>query len=267
MPRAFPMSPEYVDHYRAIEARDAGKVTVAAGTTMYNSSLRALAGSNAVVEDGATVYGGFVETDGAGSQLDIQAGGAIDGTIVQAFDGGNLNVDGAINGGSVRVFNGGSLTGSGAINADLFNTNGGTVNVGNSPGIMLVDSYTQDDNSVFLVELAGYDQGELDGYDWLNVTGTADLDGLLEVDLLNGFEPVVGSSFDIITASIINGMFDSTVLPSIAGISWELQTLIDFDGGDTDILRLSAVATVPVPAAAWLFGSALLGLGALKRRS
>jgi hypothetical protein len=135
----------------------------------------------------------------------------------------------------------------------------------NSPGTMSADNYTQGADSIFLVELAGYGQGASDGYDWLDVTGTASLDGILELDLLSGFAPVVGDSFDILTASIISGMFDTTIFPTLAGIEWQLQTLIDFQG-NTDVLRLSAVATVPVPAAAWLFGSALMGLGLMRRR-
>ncbi len=51
------------------------------------------------------------------------------------------------------------------------------------------------------------------------------------------------------------------------GIDWQLTHLVNDIDGTIDVLRLTAVdvAPVPLPAAAWLFGPALLGLFGLRR--
>jgi hypothetical protein len=49
------------------------------------------------------------------------------------------------------------------------------------------------------------------------------------------------------------------------GLGWNLEYLFDTDELGTDIVRLT-VSQVPVPAAAWLFGSALLGLAGIARK-
>ena len=51
----------------------------------------------------------------------------------------------------------------------------------------------------------------------MNVTGTANLAGTLEISLINGFVPTIGQSFVIMTATSINGIFDcleATPLPN-----------------------------------------------------
>jgi hypothetical protein len=113
------------------------------------------------------------------------------------------------------------------------------------------------------MELAGITRGS--DYDALDVGGTATLDGALEVALFGGFDPVAGSFFDLIRAETIIGQFGALSLPSLASLSWQLDHLIDAEGS-TDILRLTAVQTVPVPGAVWLFGSALAWLGWARRR-
>jgi hypothetical protein len=52
-----------------------------------------------------------------------------------------------------------------------------------------------------------------------------------------------------------------------SGEEWESGGLVGEFEIQYNSLSVSSVSAVPVPAAAWLFGSALLGLGAMKRRS
>ena len=76
----------------------------------------------------------------------------------------------------------------------------------------------------------------------------------------------LGDSFDILFAEDITGAFDFLQLPSLdAGLVWELGYGIDTIG-TTDVVSLNVVSAVPVPAAAWLFGSGLLGLVMMGRR-
>ena len=49
----------------------------------------------------------------------------------------------------------------------------------------------------------------IDGYDQIQVTGLATLDGILDIDLINGFTPVLGDAFDIITFGGVQGAFDA----------------------------------------------------------
>lgn len=83
------------------------------------------------------------------------------------------------------------------------------------------------------------------------------------------FSASLGDSFDIFTAETFVGEFDILTLAVLgAGLQWDVSYLLDFIG-KTDVLRLSVVSSasaVPVPAAAWLFGSALIGLVGIKRK-
>jgi hypothetical protein len=107
-------------------------------------------------------------------------------------------------------------------------------------------------------------------YDLLDVSGTATLDGTLDVslfDLGSGlFTPHLGDSFDILTADLIQGSFGSLTLAALdPGLTWDIGYLTDAIGS-TDVVRLSVVNAVPIPPAVWLFGSGLLGLVFVARR-
>ena len=60
--------------------------------------------------------------------------------------------------------------------------------------------------ATFAVELAGHESGV--DYDRLDVIGTADLGGTLEVELINDFVPQAGQVFTILTASAVHGAFN-----------------------------------------------------------
>lgn len=61
-------------------------------------------------------------------------------------------------------------------------------------------------------------------FDRVTVADTASLDGSLNVSLLNGFKPVIGSSFQILAASGgMSGSFSQLALPALAGgASWNI---------------------------------------------
>jgi hypothetical protein len=87
-------------------------------------------------------------------------------------------------------------------------------------------------------------------FDQLLVSGAAQLDGTLRVSLLNGFLPVVGNSFTVLSAEGITGDFANYELPSLdQALSWRVSKSLD-------AVTLTVVA-VPEPG---LFGMMALGL-------
>jgi hypothetical protein len=86
-----------------------------------------------------------------------------------------------------------------------FNGRGATVG---APGILTVSgNYTQSSNGTLDEEVGGTSPGN--GYDQLNVSGTATLAGNLNVSLINGFIPSAASQYQILTFASLNGDFDS----------------------------------------------------------
>ena len=97
---------------------------------------------------------------------------------------GRTLLNGVSLGGSTLTLNGGTLSGVGTINASVVNA--AEISPGASPGTITVNgNYTQTSAGVMKIELGGAPPGTQ--FDQLNVTGTASLDGALNVSLINGF--------------------------------------------------------------------------------
>ncbi len=91
------------------------------------------------------------------------------------------------------------------------------------------------------------------------------LDGTLAVKL-GDVVPELDDTFDLLTAPDIFGAFDAFDLPTLSeGLRWEVLYLND-EFGSTDVVRLK-VSSVPLPAAAYLFGSGVLLLVATGRKT
>jgi len=95
----------------------------------------------------------------------------------------------------------GLLTGGGTVNlGGATFVNLGRVAPGASPGrLIFVGDYSQAEGAVLEIEIAGPDQGT--AYDWLDVQGPAELDGLLGVMLDPGYHPTPGQVFTVLTAT------------------------------------------------------------------
>lgn len=114
-----------------------------------------------------------------------------------------------------------------------------------------------------------------DGISPINIVSHAPADsrsvsylmGTLDLDLMNGFVPTVGDTFDLVTTNVTASR-DGVVGMGITGLDlaaadqpfWSFEVVVD---GNTRILRATNVAPIPEPA-----GLALLGLAvpALLRR-
>lgn len=153
------------------------------------------------------------------------------GTV--SFNGGYTQTAGTteLNGGNIAsplavAINGGSLIGSGTVTGDL--TNDGAVSPGLSPGqINITGDYTQTANATLNIEIGGTAPGT--GYDQLVVGGTADLDGTINVAIINSFAPIDGDTFDVLTFSARNGDWATRNIPAFPGGSFdELYTANSF---------------------------------------
>jgi hypothetical protein len=85
--------------------------------------------------------------------------------------------------------------------------------MGASPGTLtVVGNYVQGSEGLLDIELGGYEQGV--SYDWLNVTESATLDGVLKISLFEGFAPNIEDLFDVISYSGVTGDFATMNVPT-----------------------------------------------------
>jgi len=218
---------------------------------------------------GGLVNQGSIVADAANNPLRIDANGlgfqnqgllsavGAGGMVVQegyTQTAGETRVDSSLTIASgVANINGGSLVGTGVVTGDVILNGDAQVNPGNSPGTLTIDgNYSQSGFATYLVEIASDST-----YDVLDITGTASLGGLLDANLLGGYNPVLGSSFDVLFADSIFGTFDNSTLVA-DGFTFDISYIND---PNHDIVRLTTLSSVPLPAAVWLFISGLLAIG------
>jgi hypothetical protein len=110
----------------------------------------------------------------------------------------NNNIDTGTAGSVVST---GNVGGSGRVNGNLQN-NGGVVNPGNGVGTLTVDAlFSQNAAGTLNIELGGTAAGQ---FDKLAVGTSAVLNGFVTASLVNGFVPVIGDTFTILTATTVN---------------------------------------------------------------
>ncbi len=255
-----------------------GTMLFAAGTVTANSVT--IGDAKASVGKGTgngtlTMSGGAFAVDG-----DITLGtGTTLSTGTINLSGGTLSADSITKGLGTANFNftGGRLSvgtfGSEARPFDLVQ-NGGTLAPGNSPGMTTIyGDYTMAAAGALEIEINGLDQGDQGlvgdaddgiGYDFVMVNGDASLAGSLNVLLLDGFYPVLGTHFDVLQTTGNLDITDLAINDDLAALTfgwWEMATIPGV-GGEGSILRLSAV---PEPSSLLLLGLALLA-GCVRRR-
>ena len=204
-------------------------------------------------------------TLGIGSVATLTNNGTLNNT-------GTLTADGAING-TGALYNGGTLKGIGTISNNVYNgeilsgltavNTAGNVNPGDSPGMLTITkNYTQTTMGTLDIEIAGLTQGTQ--YDFLKITGTASLAGILDVSLLNSFIPAAGSQFDILDASGgISGTFNTVDFPTQmlpGGDTWSIV----YTGTD---VYLDVNAPVPEPSSILLVVSSLVCFVAYRKKT
>ncbi|MEZ6190721.1 MAG: PEP-CTERM sorting domain-containing protein [Phycisphaerales bacterium] len=200
--------------------------------------LDGVASKNTVVVGGGkklTIYTGSLDTQDAqfNGKMDVAGTLNIDLSSAQSWvlgNGGVLNLNGAslygstIQGDNVQVAAGGLVKGQGLFTAGLNNVAGtvspnalvlgqevtGTLTVGGVSSI-----YSQGVNGRLKIDIAGDHTSQIDHLS----TNVANLGGVLDISLLNGFVPSIGDSFVFLNASSsVNGHFDSVLFPTLTNI-------------------------------------------------
>ncbi|MDZ4780430.1 MAG: hypothetical protein SGJ19_09285 [Planctomycetia bacterium] len=105
------------------------------------------------------------------------------------------------------VDNSGVISGDGRILVDVDNF--GTISPGASAGLIEIDGeYRQEGTGRLVVELGGAAEDE---YDRITINGEAILDGILDINRIDGFVPELGTSFRVIDSDGRRGAFATVI--------------------------------------------------------
>jgi hypothetical protein len=194
-------------------------------------------------------YTGYVQDAGTTA---VEAGGAMSlvAGAEYAQTSGATDVDGTVTSTRPIELRGGFLVGTGTVAADVVNdgdaTTGGIVNTGLSGTIgtlTISGDYTQTAHGTLLIDVAGPGQ-----YDRLNVAGAVTLDGVLLVNYLNGFLPVIGDGFTVLDntgAGAISGTFAGLAEGGVLDAAGPTAFQVTYAGGSGNDVALTATNRPP----------------------
>ncbi len=153
-----------------------------------------------VIQDGGVIggVGGSLTKIGSGT---LALSGINTYTGDTNINDGLLKVDGSITS-NTFVRHSGTLAGTGTVNGSI--TSNGTVSPGDAPGTLTVNSYAQTSIGTLLIDIAG---PSVDQFSVLDVLGNANLNGVLDPVLQNGFVPAIGESFTFMDYTSLTGSF------------------------------------------------------------
>ena len=198
-----------------------GTVTIQSGT------LTLSAGTNS----GTINVSGGVTLNFAGSYT-LAAGSDITGSGAVVFSAGTTTIAGYIGVSTITIQAGARITGAATLSGAL--TNAGTIDVGGGPGtagtLTINGSFTQTATGALNVEIGGTTAGSQ--YDQLVINGMANLGGTLNVTLLNGFVPIPGNTFRVLTFGFSSGSFATITGLTQPGFQFGTQ----YDSTDVELL-------------------------------
>ena len=227
-----------------------GEIYTGTNVVTLNDSNQAVLGSLTQLGSGG-VSGTLNATHGV--YVDFGRNLVGQGTV----NGNNALADATIINGSVQGTGSGLLftgyvKGQGTFSGSV--TFGGTYSPGLSPASVSVDDMNLLGTSTLVMELGGLTAGSQ--HDQINASGTVTLDGILDLDLINGFTPVLGNSFDLFNGTLV-GDFDTVMLPALGGaLAWDT----------TQLTQNGTVSVVPEPSTLALVGFGLVALALRRKR-
>lgn len=200
---------------------------------------------------------GTVTLNGAGSIFKTER------LTVGEYGAGTINVnDGRVSlgvedpstipSGEMHIAGAGNLAGTGTISGDVVNINSEVKPGGGEEaaltGVLTIDGdYTQQ-YATLRIKIKGTVSG--DEYSVLNVSGAANLDHDLALDLISGYFPLPGEQYVVLTAGSINGTFGRVTGPGLYDVTYNannvtvtvLKSPADLDGDDdVDLSDLAAL--------------------------
>jgi hypothetical protein len=204
-----------------------------------------LAGNQNLTTAGGSFTNAGNLTVSAGSTFTVGNGGNSAIAVNYTQTGGATTVDGTLTSMSSTItptltLSGGLLFGIGTLGYGVIDS--ATITPGDSPtktGVLAVTgTYTQNSPGALDISIGGAQAAQ---FDQLNVTSTANLNGTLNISLVNGFVPTVGTQFDILNASAVSGGFSTVNGLSINGSE---HFTITYNGNDV-ILTVASGAAGP----------------------
>jgi len=196
------------------------------GIVTFRTGTHLVDGVGEMVLDGSVTFQGSVELT-LGSGITVRGSGIISnptstqtvinqGRIVADVSGQDLRVvpDNFRNEGEASAINGGILH----LNV-LDSPHAGTLSTGTGSRIEILPDLMQDPSAEIVLAIGGTSTAQ---FGRINVQGQASLAGTLSLQLANGFEPVNGDAFQVITYQSLGAPFDAIqglTLPN--GLSFE----------------------------------------------
>jgi uncharacterized protein with beta-barrel porin domain len=170
---------------------------------------------------------------------------------------------------TVFNLNGGTLKGTGTIESSVIAGPGSsTIAPGLSPGTLTINgNLTLSSGSTLAMELGGLTQGTL--YDFLDVNGTLELAGMLDLDFINGFQNSLtnGNILTLATANTdINGSFLNVASGGYLLTNFPIALQV-FYGAGSPYGAENLVVAIPEPSRAVLFMLGLFGIMQRRRRN
>ena len=217
---------------------DDAVIDVAQGNHEFQAPVALLNNTNVNVAPGAILEFNN-DVNGNGNSLTVTGGGEV------KFNHATTDL--------MVAMAAGAMTGGGSVGGDLINS-GAVLSPGDGVGMMSVmGNFSQGIDGVLAIELAGSDN-----YDLLDIQGSAEFGGALDVSLLGGFQPSLGDEFDILNFSSASGSFDTMSLPELGdGLQWDMSNL--YAAGNLTV--------VPEPAGILLLVCGSFVFGFIRRRS
>ncbi|MBI4695654.1 MAG: hypothetical protein HY749_16730 [Gammaproteobacteria bacterium] len=223
----------------SLEMRNGGRVVTGALEALDNATLTL----GDTTSNAQTFHTAPTLTLSNGATVDVAKHAA--GAVISA------DHDASGEAGTLSVLADGTLAGNGVITGRLLNA--GTLAPGASPGLITVNGdFVQQADGLLDFEFGGTPFAF--GFDRLAVSGTASLDGTLDVTLTDP-NPVYGTRvFSFLTAQ--GGLGGTLALGACAGCDG--YTIALALGPNAATLTVSRPAPVPLPAAGWLVLAPLL---------
>ncbi len=218
---------------------------------------------------GAYANSGTTRVEGGSTVLTVGAGG---GAAYTQSIGETVLVGGALIDASVFNLNGGDLKGTGTIASSVITSGSTTIAPGQSPGMLTIDGdLTLSAGNTLAMEIGGLGQGT--DYDYIDVAGTLTLAGLLDLDLINGFESSItnGNLFTLVTsASDILGAFSNVASGDRLSTSDLLGSFAVYYGAGSPYggssLVIGDYSSVPEPSRTMLLIAGLMAMVMQRRR-